>query len=69
VEAAFTADRVRLLTLFAVIGPGEPDSAWSGSAGRWQIQTPRGVVEVAWSEGRLEVAEQHRSLTAETVLS
>lgn len=66
VEALLKGDRCRLLTLFAVIGPDEPDAAWSGGGGGWSIQTARGKAIATWAGGRLELAEADRRLSVET---
>ncbi len=66
VEAALSADRCRLLTLFAVLGPDEPDAAWDGEGGRWTLQTARGPAVATWDGARLELAEAGRHVSVET---
>ncbi len=62
VEAVTTGRSGRLLSLFAVIGPDEPDAAWSGGNGTWTIRTSRGAAVVTCGKGDLKVAEGMRGI-------
>lgn len=59
VEARMASHKCRLLTLFAVFGPGETARSWEDEESGWWIDTSGGSVRVTTRADRLEVVNEH----------
>jgi hypothetical protein len=64
VEAALTASSCRLLTLFALFGPGAELDGWEGTGKTWRIATADGVCAVELGERSLFASIEGEPLKA-----
>ena len=55
VRAQLTGSACRLLSLFAVFGPGQAPQPWKHGPGAWSVETPDGRVEVTAGDTMLRV--------------
>lgn len=55
VEATLRGRSCRLLTLFAMFAPGQPNAPWTGAGGSWRIETAEGANLVTCTEDQLRV--------------
>jgi Heparinase II/III-like protein len=55
IELKATDNRCKVLTLFAVYGPGDEAMAWTDSGNGWSIATPEGEVTVTCTQDTLVV--------------
>ncbi len=58
IEAKAAGRKCRLLTLFAVFGPGESAQTWQKTSGAWTIDTPAGAARVTPQADSFEVVNE-----------
>jgi len=61
VETTLTADSCRLLTLFALFGPGVEAEVWIDSDAGWQVYSPDGLCRVSADDDRLTVSTEDKT--------